>query len=178
MTPLLEALIQDAARNAGLDGDLVEAFVRVESDGDRYAWKPEPRYRFLWDVKRQRPFRALTDAEIASAAPPADFPYLVGSREQEWTGQRASWGLLQVMGAVAREEGFTAAYLPELTDPAANLIVGCRHLRGLLRWSSGDVAQAAAGFNAGRGGWKSDAGQRYSAKVLSALADVRARKPQ
>jgi soluble lytic murein transglycosylase-like protein len=169
VTPLIASLIAEAAAAAGLDAALVRAIVRVESDGDRYAWNPEPRYRYLWNVRSSQPFRTLTFAELASEAPPVDFPSLAGDRDQEWWGQQASWGLMQIMGAVAREEGFTATFLPELTDPAANLVVGCRHLRGLVRWAGGNVAKAAAAYNTGRGNWQSAAGRTYSAKVLAAI---------
>lgn len=174
MTPLILALIEEAARAACLSADLVAAVVRVESGGDPFAWNPEPRYRYLWNVRTRLPFRTLTAFEVASETPPADFPCLAGDRDQEWWGQQASWGLMQLMGAVAREEGFSRPYLPELSDPAANLLVGCRHLRGLVLWAHGDLAQAAAAYNAGRGGWQSDAGLRYGAKVLAELAAIEA----
>jgi hypothetical protein len=165
-------LIEEAARTSGLNVDFVTAIVLVESAGDPFAWNPEPRYRALWNVRTKAPFRALTDAEIASEVPPVDFPYLLGGRDQEWWAQQASWGLMQIMGAVAREEGFARPYLPELTDPAANLKVGCRHLRRLVLWANGDLAQAAAAYNAGRGGWRSDAGLHYAAKALAEMAAI------
>jgi hypothetical protein len=172
MTPLIRSLIQQAAGGAGISADLVEAIVRVESEGNPFAWNPEPRYRYLWNVWTKAPFRAVTEAELTSKVPPRDFPALAGDHDQEWWGQQASWGLMQVMGAVAREEGFSAPYLPELCDPAANLIVGCRHLRGLVLWADGDLAQTAAAYNAGRGNWKSNAGLHYGARVLEQLAAI------
>jgi hypothetical protein len=108
-------LIEEAARTSGLNVDFVTAIVLVESAGDPFAWNPEPRYRALWNVRTKAPFRALTDAEIASEVPPVDFPYLLGGRDQEWWAQQASWGLMQIMGAVAREEGFAPA-LPAGAD--------------------------------------------------------------
>jgi soluble lytic murein transglycosylase-like protein len=170
MTPaMLRTLIDAAASTAGLAGPFAAAIVRVESNGDVFAYRPEPRYRYFWDVARNRPFRAVSPDEVGSKVAPADFPTLTGSREQEWWAQQASWGLMQIMGAVAREEGFTAPFLTELVDPAANLTVGCRHLRGLVQWAGGDLSKAAAGYNAGRGGWSSSAGQQYAAKVIAAM---------
>lgn len=164
----LSSLVNEAAERAGISVPLVRAIVQVESTWNRFAWNPEPRYRFLWNVELNRPFRVLTEDERTSEVPPADFPTLAGDRDQEWWGQQASWGLMQIMGAVAREGGFTAPYLPELTDPAANLLVGCRHLRGLLQWAAGDVSKAVGAYNAGRGGFASPAGQAYRAKVKAA----------
>lgn len=166
--PVISALTLDAADSVGLPFALVTAIVQVESGGNRYAWNPEPRYRYLWNVKTQRPFRSVLPVELAAKFPPKDFPALAGDPDQEWWGQQASWGLMQIMGAVAREQGFDAPYLPELTDPAANLLVGCRHLRGLVQWADGDLPRAAAAYNAGKGGWMLPAGQAYRAKVKAA----------
>jgi len=128
---LTPVLLQGKAAAHGLPPLLITALVEQESAGDPYAWNPEPRYRYLWDVKRQAPFRTLTDAERVSEIPPHDFPTLGGDRDQEWWGQQASWGLLQMMGAVARERGFRGVYLTELLDPVVNLEYACRHLSWL-----------------------------------------------
>ncbi|HEX7048581.1 MAG TPA: lytic transglycosylase domain-containing protein [Longimicrobiales bacterium] len=177
MTPLIATLIEEAGRVAGLEAAFVGAIVQVESEGYPYAGNPEPRYRYLWDVRRNRPFRALTPEEIASEFPPDDWYDLRGwhgrDADAEWWWQQASIGLMQVMGAVAREEGFTAVSLLELCDPAANLTVGCRHLRRLVLWADGNLEMAAAAYNAGRGGWDSAAGQAYAQKVLRAIAQMR-----
>ena len=114
-------LIQSAAARHALPELLVIAVVEVESAGNSWAWNPEPRYRYLWDVKRGRPFRPLTEAERASEIPPDDFSCIAGDRDQEWWGQQASWGLMQVMGAVAREHGFRGPYLTELSVPELSI---------------------------------------------------------
>lgn len=167
----LARFIDEAAVAAELDPAFVRAIVAVESAGNPYAWRPEPRYRFLWDVRTHRPFRTLTDDELSRAAAPADFSARAGSRDQEWTAQRASWGLMQIMGAVAREHGFDGLYLTVLTDPEVNLRIGCAYLRLLLRWADGDHGKAAGAYNAGKGGWRSIAGQAYAAKVMAAWAE-------
>lgn len=132
MTPY-DILIEAAANRHGLPLALVRAIVHVESGFNAWAWNPEPQYRYLVDVRTSKPFRTLTAAESASEIPPIDFPCLAGDRDQEWWGQQASWGLMQLMGAVARERGFTGPYLPQLTDPVSNLEFGCAHLALLLR---------------------------------------------
>lgn len=135
MTPdaAIAALVARAIERHALPARLVTALIAVESGGDPWAWNPEPHYRWLWDVKKNMPFRAVTPREIASEKPPADFPSLGGDRDQEWWGQQASWGLMQVMGAVAREHGFAGLYLPELCDAETNIEHGCRHLVRLAR---------------------------------------------
>lgn len=169
---MIPNLIEREARIHGYDSDLLAALVQVESSSDPHAYNPEPRYRYFWNVKTHAPFRKVTDAEIASKVPPADFPSLAGDRDQEWWAQQASWGLTQVMGALARERGFRDPYLTRLTDPELNLMIGGGHLAGLLVWARGDEAKALGAYNAGRGGWNSPAGQRYSAKVLKVRREM------
>lgn len=144
-------LLQAKAAAHGLPPLFVMAIVSQESDGEPYAWNPEPRYRYLWDVKRQAPFRALSDFERESETPPHDFPTLGGDHDQEWWAQQASWGLMQVMGAVARERGFRDTYLPALLDPDTNLEYGCRHLSWLFSrfYFQHGWAGVAAAYNAG-----------------------------
>jgi hypothetical protein len=158
--------IASAAHKCGLEPSLVTALVLVESGGNRWAWNPEPRYRYLWNVRANAPFRALTPDERASEVPPDDFHFISGDRDQEWWGQQASWGLCQIMGALARELRFRGPYLPELCDPDLNLTLGCRHLRQLVDWAEGQTSKALGAYNAGRGGWNSADGLAYTAKVL------------
>lgn len=159
--------VRAAAVRHHLDPAVVLAIVSVESSGHPWAWNPEPRYRYFWDVRAWRPFRSVTPAEIASEYPPADFRAIAGDPDQEWWAQQASWGVMQVMGAVAREAGFRHAYLPELCDPWTGLEYGCTHFAGQLIWSGGDVARALGAYNAGRGGADGPAGQAYAARVLA-----------
>jgi hypothetical protein len=165
MTPY-RSLIEAAAQARNLDPNLVEGLILQESSGNTFSWNPEPRYRYLWNVATHQPFRPLTFAERASEEPPTDFPFLKGDRDQEWWAQQASWGLCQVMGATAREEGFRGPYLTQLCDPETNLTIGCSVLAKLLLWSAGNVHLALAAYNAGIGGASSEAGQRYATSVL------------
>jgi soluble lytic murein transglycosylase-like protein len=170
MEPLIIDALRDAARSFGLDPLLVRALVEVESGGDPYAWNPEPGYRYFWDVRKRQPFRPVTAAEVRSKHPPADFVCLAGDPDQEWWGQQVSWGLMQVMGAVARERGFRGRYLPQLCAIASNLTYGCGHLAVLLAWARNDQEQALAAYNGGRGGnsQRPFRNAAYAAKVLAA----------
>lgn len=165
--------IERVAQHYRLDPDVVEAMVLQESGGNEWAWNPEPHYRYLWNVRSAKPFRAVTPAEVASKVPPRDFPALGGDRDQEWWAQQASWGLLQIMGAVAREQGFRGLYLTELSNPTLNLDLGCRYFAGLLRWARGDTWQAVAAYNGGRGGWRGPQPQTHVAKVQQWQSKVR-----
>lgn len=167
--------IELAAIPLNLNPDLVEALVLQESGDDPWAWNPEPTYRYLWDNQRGAPFRRLSLAEASLKTTPPDFYDMRGNHgawaDHEWAGQQASWGLLQIMGAVARERGFTEQYLTSLCDPRVNLDLGCHHLRGLLNWAQGETWQAVAAYNGGRGGWRNSTPQEYAAQV-HALFDL------
>jgi len=170
-------VLQAAASRHGLHPLLLTAMIEVESEGNPWAWNPEPHYRWFWDVKQHRPFRTVSETEIRAERPPADFYCLAGDPDQEWWAQQASWGLMQVMGAVARERGYMAPYLPSLCDPAANLDYACRHLsvlRGRYVQAYGWPGVIAA-YNAGsprRAGDGSFENQDYVDKVMAKLSGV------
>jgi soluble lytic murein transglycosylase-like protein len=171
MTDAIRAHVARTAPISGLPVGVVLALIEQESTGNPWAYRPEPRYRYFVNVKTKRPFRDLSPDEIASKIAPPDFPYLAGSRNQEWWGQQASFGLTQIMGAVAREQGFDGPYLTALCDPVTNIEMCCRILASALRWSGGNVRLALGSYNAGRGGASSAVGRAYAEKVLARVDD-------
>lgn len=152
MTSNYKPFIETIAQRFSLDPILVAAQVTIESGGNAWAWNPEPKYRYMWHVRLDKPFRELSQLEIDSEVPPPDFPALAGDADQEWWAQKASWGLLQIMGGVARQLGFHGPFLTELLDPQVNLSLGCQHLSQLLVWANGDATKALAAYNGGKGG--------------------------
>lgn len=146
------AEIAQSAKTFHLDVQTLTAQIRVESQGNPWAYNPEPVYHYLWNVHTKSPFRTMSAAEISSDVPPKDFPTLIGDPDQEFWAQRASFGLLQIMGAVAREQGFVGPYLTELCDPVLNLSLGCAKLADLLLWANGNLTQALCAYNGGKGG--------------------------
>lgn len=129
------------ASKHGIPEQLLRAIVHVESAGDPWAMRFEPGYRWLWDVRASQPYRG--DPQSLPA------PAFV-SRDTELTGQRTSWGLMQVMGAVARELGYRGRYLSALCDPDMGMEYGCRHLVALhRRFGSQGWEAVAAAYNAG-----------------------------
>lgn len=174
----LRRVIEGVALELSLDPLVLEAIALVESGGEPTAWNPEPRYRWFWDVAQRRPFRAVTEAEVAAKRPPADFAAIAGDPDQEWWGQQASWGLLQVMGAVAREHGCRLPFLPALVDPRQGVLYGAKTFRVCLAWAGGDIEAAAAAYNGGRTrdnepGVAPKRNQAYATKVLSQVARLR-----
>ena len=71
-----------------------------------------------------------------------------------------SWGLMQVMGQVAREFGFKEASLSQLCDPATGIEFGCRILAARLARAKGEVPAALLAWNGG-------ANDNYAAEVLA-----------
>jgi len=168
MTTEFDTIIASECERLKLDPTIVSALILIESSGNPWAWNPEPRYRYFWNVRTNRPFRKITEEEIKSEAAPMDFPTLKGDRDQEWWGQQASWGLMQVMGAVAREHGFNGKYLTQLCDSEMNIHYGCQHLALIMRGAKGDLERALATYNGGRVGnvERPFRNQFYADKVL------------
>ena len=102
-TAELTTIIKAAASRRSLPWELVYAICQVESSLNPSAIRHEPHYRWL-----------VGDNETMSPT----------ERHEQMT----SWGLMQVMGAVARELGHTGP-LSDLLDPPTGLFYGCLHLR-------------------------------------------------
>lgn len=115
-------------RKYGVDRRVVAGIVSVESSGNPLAFRYEPGYLYLYKPK-----------DFARA--------LSQTVESETTLQRSSFGLMQIMGAVAREKGFSD-YLPRLFEPDLNLEYGVRHFAGYLK-RYGKLEDAIAAYNAG-----------------------------
>lgn len=126
--------IESTAQRHGLPPGLVEALVAVESGGDTFAIRFEPRF---YD-------RYIRNNPAVRAKAPC-------SLETERQAQATSWGLMQVMGATARAGGYGAPFLSGLTDPEAGLEAGCAHLARLrdTHHPRHGWAGAVAAYNAG-----------------------------
>jgi len=93
-----------------IDPKLVKAIIEVESSNEVYAVRHEPYFRWLYNVE--------------------DYTGLQTTATEE-TMQKTSWGLMQIMGATARELGFEGRFLVELINPETNIEYGCKYLAGL-----------------------------------------------
>jgi soluble lytic murein transglycosylase-like protein len=122
-----------------LDPALVCAVIEQES-----AWNP-------WAVRYEPGFLSHYVAPLYTAGKL--------SATEAYT-RSMSWGLMQVMGQVAREAGFEEASLAELCDPVAGVDWGCRLLAARLARAHGDVAAALLAWNGG-------ANPDYPAEVLA-----------
>lgn len=129
-----------AANRNGLDPYVLAALVKQESGGMAAAIRYEPAFSYLWDVDKGAPYRGPSD--------PAKFPSIRPcSGPTEWMAQKTSWGCAQVMGATARELGFTGTFLSELCDPAVSAEYGARYLAKFLRRF--ELEDALSAYNGG-----------------------------
>ena len=149
----LRALVPAIAAAHHLPPALILAMVEVESGWDPWAIRPEPAWQYYWNVRDNVPYR-LPGGYRDSEYPPQDFPELTGrvGPVHEWWAQAMSWGLMQIMGAVARERGFRQPYLSALLNPATNIEWGCKVLASHLPWAGGYLPAAVAAYNGGRAG--------------------------
>lgn len=119
-------LAKAAAAVHELDPKLVCAVVEQESGWDPWAIRYEPAF-FEHYVKPHIP-----DAESSTEARAEAF----------------SWGLMQVMGLVARGVGHHA-HMASLCDPAVGLEIGCRVLTNKIQLAAGDITKALLYWNGG-----------------------------
>jgi soluble lytic murein transglycosylase-like protein len=153
----LIALARAAASKHALDAPFVCAVVEQESAWDAHAIRYEPGFRTRY------------------VAP-------LGLPPTEEIARSISWGLMQVMGQVAREHGFSGKFLSALCDPAAGLDIGCAVLATKLTIRSGSPSResnanegsllSAAGADVARGLqlWNGGGNPDYAAQVLARVA--------
>lgn len=122
-------LISTAALEHKLQPRLVAAVVQTESGGNFYATRYEPDFRWTLNIQKMA-------------------TRLVITYDTEEMGQMISWGLMQIMGSVAREHGYVG-YLTELVDPELSLHYGCKHLKLKKDKYGPDVSDIYAAYNAG-----------------------------
>ena len=98
---LMLFVVEDCAHRCELPPLLVEAIIRVESDGNVNAWRPVP-------------VRHVT----------------LTTNDSEWMGRHCRWGPMLLPGVVARERGFDGPF-PALCSMDLGVYWGCRQLKWL-----------------------------------------------
>jgi soluble lytic murein transglycosylase-like protein len=135
----LVALAGRAAGAQSLDPTLVCAIVEQESGWNPWAMRYEPAFFAKYVAN------LYTNNKISASE-----AYALGF----------SWGLMQVMGQVARETGFDALFRSALCDPEQGLATGCKVLRKKFDAMAGDMTRALLAWNGG-------ANPAYAAQVLA-----------
>ena len=134
-----KALAQKWATKYGLDWSIVCAVCEQESGWIPWAMRFEPGFLERY-VKPKNP-AAPTTLEISQAT---------------------SFGLMQLMGGVALEFGFTGRFLTELCDPDIGVDYGCRKLQHCFS-VHGDPETSLLAYNGG-------GNKEYPAQVLARVA--------
>jgi len=140
-SPALLALTRTSAVQHLLDPALVCAVVEQESAWDTFAVRYEPAFRSRYVA----PLNLPATEEITRSI---------------------SWGLMQVMGQVAREHGFSEMPLAALCDPAYGLNIGCEVLSAKMTAGGGEPSRALQLWNGG-------ANRSYASEVLSRVSRYR-----
>jgi len=123
------ALAKATAQRHNIWPELVCAIVEQESGFNPWAIRYEPAFF----QKYVAPFcaKALIKSETEARA------------------RAISWGLMQVMGQVAREAGFVGQFLSALCESTTGLEIGCRVLNHKILMADGNVRKALLLWNGG-----------------------------
>jgi soluble lytic murein transglycosylase-like protein len=135
----------EKSKEHGIELELILAFIEVESSFYPFAFRFEPKWRV-----------ARTDDQIRQVALHNNL-----SESTERIELMSSFGVMQVMGEVARELGYTGR-LTDLFDPVYGIQYGCLKLKKCLEKYPNNQDDAIAAYNAGvptmtGGGYKNQA---------------------
>ena len=147
----LMGLIVSTARGAQVPPELVLGIIEAESGGDPHATKINSTYPYTM-MQAKRPAGCSVDMERMC--------------------QKTAWGLMQVIGATARELGFDG-WLSELVSPETNIRLGIEFLRRKMSqyFERDGIEGVAAAYNGGAPRRRPDGkfvNQSYVDKVMEA----------
>jgi soluble lytic murein transglycosylase-like protein len=126
----VKLLIIEAAINNKIDQQFLFALIKTESSFNPNAERYEKNYKYLYAVKEL--------AELIKC-----------SKDTMENAQKRSYGLGQIMGAVAYERGFRG-WPADLYNPEINLDYTCRHILWLVdRFQLKFDGDLYAAYNAG-----------------------------
>jgi soluble lytic murein transglycosylase-like protein len=132
------------------DVELIYAIIETESGWNPYTVRYEPAWKYIVSI----PDKKLKSLGI--------------TRITEEQLQKFSWGLMQIMGSVARELNFTGI-LTELVNPQLNVNLGIRHIKNFIGKYK-KLEDVIASYNAGSPRKREDGkyvNQDYVDKVLT-----------
>jgi soluble lytic murein transglycosylase-like protein len=130
-------VIRKMAEDHGLDPALVAAVVEQESSWIATAKRYEASFE-SWLRKR-----------------------VAGLTDDEYRSRSTSWGLMQVMGQTAVEQGFSGEH-SEMHSPLVGIEQGCIKLKKCLNIAGGDVRKALLCYNGG-------GNERYPDEVMARM---------
>lgn len=116
-SPVFETRLQALCKIYQIDPKWVKAIITTESNWNQYAVRYEANYSYIFNPSR------FTNTEI--------------SMSTEIATQKMSWGLCQIMGGLAREQGHTGL-MAELVNPDVNIKHLCVRLCHLKKISENE----------------------------------------
>lgn len=132
----INEIIHNNATNFNISADIIKSIIVKESGMKVFAGRYEKGfYKKLLEGKTLEELKGHIPKTI--------------TRETEYILRATSFGLMQIMGQVAREKGFACESLIELCKPELNIFYGCRHFKYLLDMKHGDIEKALLNWNGG-----------------------------
>lgn len=127
-----------AAYENDLSPRLIAAIILQESGGNHFATRYEPKFfeKYIRGKNRQTLGGYFPDQSICNLT-------------TELYLRSTSFGAMQIMGQVAREQGFIADYLAELYEPETNIDIGAKFFAHLLKQKNNNVEAALLKWNGG-----------------------------
>ena len=123
----LNLMLRESKVN-GIDVRAIAAVAMTESSGNPFVTRYEEHYTWLVDPEKYAKTNGI-------------------QLEQERYFQKTSWGMMQIMGGVAREMGYYGP-LTRLAEPSAGLSWGSKKLALCLR-KYGNLTDAVSAYNQG-----------------------------
>lgn len=158
-----EADIRAIAGDVGLPPALLAGIIQEESRFDMWASRMEPHY-----MNSKRVLSRSREWSRAHGGIPTAFT--------ELSDRSRSYGLMQIMGETAREEGYTERYLASLFHAENGLRAGASHLKKLITQYKSDTLSAISAYNQGsarkRGGVFANARYVYRVAVAWRMYDA------
>jgi soluble lytic murein transglycosylase-like protein len=154
MTPETKKIIETQCNLYQIDPKWIHALITVESNWTVTALKYEPNYFYLY-----KPEQCASLCKVTYAT--------------EIVTQKISWGLGQIMGALARQQGHVGN-MPELLRPEVNIKHMCIYLDQLKKNSLTDEFVFAK-YNGGPGAVNADGtvvNPDYVSKVMGILKNL------
>jgi hypothetical protein len=140
--------LDSVARARNIPISLLAAFIQEESLWDAYAYRTEPHY-----LKKKK---VIAEARAWSRRYKGS-----PSFQSELWARSTSFGLMQPMGQVAREQRFDKRYLTELIRPFNSIDEGAKHLLSKLKRYPGDTLSAISAYNQGNNRMKDGMYENY-----------------
>ncbi len=151
--PLAE--VHEAAKEFGIDPNVIMAIIKTESGGNGYLLRAEPKFEWL--------------------VTPARFAERLGiTKDTEVACQKISWGHMQLMGGTARDMGYDGL-LTHLIIPACGIYYATKYFAILLKRHK-FLKSAVAAYNAGSVRLDKDGqlvNQKYVDRVMGYFEQLR-----